>query len=580
VSSLHALVSRPARAVLALALYAALGAATVAIVRRDPEFALAGGSDGTLAAELAAGLLLIAGALATRGHRMGEARFAALLVVAALAWPLGEWAIPGAGAAFTAGLLLYAAWPPLLALAALRGPDERPLTQPAILVLACAFVTSIGVLGIASAAVFDPRAQGCLQCPPNRLLISGDASTWHDLGQAGLTLSALWIAAFAALSATRLVRASPARRRVAAPMLVPAVAALVLFGIDALHGRDRGFTSNDPTDRALWAGEIAALALVAAGVAWGPVRTRRARSALARLVVDLGASRTPGGLRGLLAATLDDPSLELVHGVDDGEGWIDADGHAVTVSAGPEREVTRIVGADRGVSALVHRRGLLDDPALTAEIAVAARLGLEHERLRATQRAHLEALRTSRARIVATADAERRRLEHDLHDGAQQRLVTLAIGVRLARRRHTAGDAPLDEELANAEQELQTAVAELRELAHGLFPAALDEEGLAAAIEVLAEHEPRLLPGALPGERYAPQIESAAYFVVAEALQLARTGDVNVGAHRRDGRLVVELRAASAFAQLPISLEDRVGALGGAVTADAHHVRAELPCVW
>jgi signal transduction histidine kinase len=581
VRSLPALVGRTASAwgILAPALYVVIGVATVAIVRGDPKFALAGGSAWALAAELGAGLLLIAAALAAPGARAGHARFAGLVIVAALAWPLQEWAVPAAASGlFTAGLLLHAAWPPLLGAAALRGPDERPLSRSAVLVLACAFTTSIGVLGAGSAAFFDPRAQGCLECPRNRVLIAGDANTWHDLGQAGLTLSAVWIAGFAALAVTRLVRASPARRRVAAPVLVPTVAALVLFGIDALHGRPRGFLSNDPTDRALWAGEIAALALVAAGVAWGPVRTRRARSALARLVVDLGASPAPGGLRGLLAGTLDDPALELVHGVEDGGGWIDADGHTVTVSTGPEREVTRIVGGDRGVSAVLHRRGLLDDPALTAEIARAARLALDHERLHATRRAHLEALRTSRARIVATADAERRRLEHDLHDGAQQRLVTLAIGVRLARRHHAADDPELDAELATAEHELQAVVGELRELAHGLFPAALDEEGLAAAIEGLAEHEPRLVPGTLPRERCPPHIESAAYFLVREALRLAPAGDVNVDAHRRNGRLVVELRAESAFAGLSVRVEDRVGAVGGTISSNADHIRAELPC--
>jgi signal transduction histidine kinase len=579
VRSLRGLVIRPPSVwrVVAPALYVALGAATAAIARGDPQYALAGGSTTALAAELTAGLLLLAAALATRGPPVARPRYVPLLILAALTWPLQEWAVPAAGVLFTAGLLLYAAWPPLLTAAALRGPDERPLSRPALVLLACAVTTSIGVLGVASAAVFDPQAQGCLQCPPNRLLIAGDAGTWHDLGRAGLTLSAAWTAAFAALVLARLWRASPARRGVAAPVLVPTAAAVVLFGIDALHGRDRGFLSNDPTDRALWAGEIAALSLVAAGVAWGPIRTWRARSALARLVVDLGAAPAPGGLQGLLAATLDDPALELVHGVDG--GWIDAEGRAVTVSAASDREVTRIVGGDRGVSAIVHRRGLLDDPALTTEIARAARLALEHERLHATRRAHLDALRTSRARIVATADGERRRLEHDLHDGAQQRLVTLAIGVRLARRHHGADDAALEGELAAAESELQSAVAELRELAHGLFPAALDEEGLAAAIEVLAEHEPRLTPGTVPGGRYAPQIESAAYFLVGEALRLAPTGAVHVDAHHGDERLIVELRAASPFAALPVRVEDRIGAVGGTFTADAHHLRAELPCV-
>ena len=230
-------------------------------------------------------------------------------------------------------------------------------------------------------------------------------------------------------------------------------------------------------------------------------------------------------LRGLLAETLDDASLELVHGMDGGATWIDADGRGVIVVAGSGSRGHPHRRRRPGVSAVVHRSGLLDDPALAAGIGVAGRLALEHERLHATQRARLAALRSSRARIVEAADAERRRLERDLHDGAQQRIVTLAIGVRLARRRHAADDPVLDEELAAVERELQAAVADLRDLAHGLLPAALDEEGLAAAIEGLAEQEHRLVPGILHGGRCAPQSESAAYFLVSEALRLAPTGD-------------------------------------------------------
>src|SRR5439155_16733348 len=103
----------------------------------------------------------------------------------------------------------------------------------------------------------------------------------------GLALSAAWAAGFAALAAARLARSSPARRRLAAPVLIPSVAAVALFATDALHGLQRGFLANDHTDRALWAGEIAAPMLVAVGVAWGRVNARRTRSALARLVVEL-----------------------------------------------------------------------------------------------------------------------------------------------------------------------------------------------------------------------------------------------------------------------------------------------------
>ena len=576
---LHALVTAPVRGVLAPALYLALGAATVAIVRGEPQFALAGDSATALAVELVAGGLLIAAALAAWRPGSGGAGFAALLVLTALAWPLREWAIPGAGAAFTAGLVLYAAWPALLAAAALRGPDQRSLSRPARLVVASALAASLGVLGLASAAVFDPRAEGCRECPPNRLLVAGASTIRSDLGRVGLGLSAAWAAAFAALAAVRLARTSPARRRLAAPALVPAAVAVALFGTDALHGVARGFVSNDPTDRALWTGEIAALGLVAAGVAWGRVRStartlgaRPARGRPGRLALRPADCASCSPRRSATRRSSSSTTLEAAKA-----GSTPTAAPAI-VAHGTDREVTPIMAGGRGVSAVVHRRGLLDDPALTAEIAVAARLALEHERLRATQRAHLAALRASRARIVATADAERRRLERDLHDGAQQRLVTLAIGVRLARRRHTADDPGLDRELAAAERELHVAVAELREVAHGLFPAALEEEGLAAAVQALAEREPRLVPGALPATRFPPQVESAAYFLVDEALRLAGDADVAVDAESRDGRLVVDL-SASTFAPLPVRVEDRVGAVGGTVIADRARVRAELPCV-
>jgi len=571
----HTLIDPRVHRALPAAAYLLLAAATVAIVRTGPEFALAGGSGLTLAAELVAGGLLIAAAVLV--WRSG-ALFPWLLAAAALAWPLAEWNTPAAGQAFTTGLVLYAAWPPLLTAAALRGPDERRLDRSAAVVLLLAFATTVGVLGIASTLVFDARAEGCLKCPANHLLVADSERARHVLGQWGLALSASWAVGFGVLAVARLASSSPARRRLTAPVLVPSTAAVALFATDALHGLQRGFLSNDAADRALWKAQIAALVLVAAGAAWGRVRVHRTRSALARLVVELGASPSPGGLQERLATTLGDPSLELLHCLDGGVRWVYADGHAATLTVGHGREVTRITAAGRGLSAVVHRRGLLDDPALIREIAVSVRLALDHERLRASRRAQLDDLRRSRSRIVATADAERRRLERDLHDGAQQRLVTLAIGVRLARRRLAVADPALDGELAAGEEELQAALDALRELAHGLFPAALEEEGLTAAIEALAEAQPRLVPVVLPDERCAPPVESAAYFLIGEVLRLASAGDVSVDASDRDGRLIIELTGARKFAPLPLRVEDRVGAVGGTVVGDATHVRAELPC--
>ena len=129
-----------------------------------------------------AAALLIAAAIAT--WRAGV-MFPVLLAAAALAWLAAEWNTPGAGPAFTAGLVLYAAWPPLLAAAALRGLDERPLGRPAAILVAVAFVSCVGMLGLASAAVFDPEAQGCVQCPTNLLLVADAPGLGHELGRAG-----------------------------------------------------------------------------------------------------------------------------------------------------------------------------------------------------------------------------------------------------------------------------------------------------------------------------------------------------------------------------------------------------------
>jgi signal transduction histidine kinase len=551
----------------------AAAAVTVAVVRDDPANSLAGDSVLVLTAEVAAGLLLVAAGLAARA----PSGFRALLAACGIAWLIGEWNSPGAGAAFSAGLVLYAAWPPLLAHAALRH-GELSLSRPAIALLAVAYADSLLLLGAGSALFFDPVEHGCLDCPTNRLLVAAHPQAVHDLGRAGLLVAAAWSTGVVVLVLARLARATSARRWVELPILLPAAAAIALFGARTLHGSERGFVSNDPTDRVLWAAQLAALVLVAAGAAWARVRARRMRDRLARLVVDLGQSPPPGGLRDQLASALGDASLQLLHARDDDPGWVDGDGRPAELPHDPGRQVTRLRAGGRELSAVVHRPGLLEEPAMAAELADAARLALEHERLGAIRRAQLESLRASRGRVVATADAERRSLERDLHDGAQQRLATLAIAIRLARRQLAFGDQRLDAELGAAEEGLREALAQLRELAHGLIPAVLAHEGLKPAVEALADRSSRLVVGELPGERFAAPVESAAYFVVAESLRRAGDGDVAVSARREDGRLLLALAAAGGIAGTITDLEDRVGAVGGTLMVSAHDVRAEMPC--
>jgi signal transduction histidine kinase len=168
------------------------------------------------------------------------------------------------------------------------------------------------------------------------------------------------------------------------------------------------------------------------------------------------------------------------------------------------------------VAVLVHDPALLDDPQLVESVQATAGLVLENERLAAEVRSQLAEVRASRGRIVAAADAERRRIERNLHDGAQQRLVTLSLTLGLEA---SSVDTAAAKILSQAQDEVEEAITELRELARGIHPTLLRDEGLQAAVEALARRAP--LPVTVHGavrNRLSEQVELAAYFVIAEAL--------------------------------------------------------------
>jgi signal transduction histidine kinase len=297
----------------------------------------------------------------------------------------------------------------------------------------------------------------------------------------------------------------------------------------------------------------------------------------------------------MLARSLGDPGLEVAYPLADPGRLVDATGTAVDPVKRDGRAATSLARQGQTVAVLFHRPGLLDDPAVVDEVAAAARLALDNERLQAEVLAQLEELRASRARIVTTGDAERRRLERDLHDGAQQRLVGLALALRLARARLGAGaDPDLKALLDRADERLSVAIGELRELAHGIYPAALTEEGLAAAVEALAEHTSTPITVIhMPQERFPGPVETAAYFVIAETTgymaTLAAATSVTLDVRHYGDRLVVEVTENGAgkpdreLEAMLTDLTDRIGALdgqlhvghipGGGVT-----IRAEMPC--
>jgi signal transduction histidine kinase len=376
----------------------------------------------------------------------------------------------------------------------------------------------------------------------------------------------------------RLASSSRAQRLLVAPVVGPGCVGVALVAVDAAHSWRRGFLSNDPVDRRLWLLEALALLLVVAGVIWQRIAARRFRGAVARVVVELADSARPGALRDALATTLGDPDLELFH-ADDG-GWIDGKGRARPIDEpGSQRAATELIRDGRVVAALVHRRGLLDDPARVSELERTAGLALEHERLHAKLQAQLVALRASRAQIVAVGDAERRRLERDLHDGAQQALAGLAMSLGLARA--SATDLARAERMGAAQDPVRAALAELRAMAHRISPAALQDAGLAAALDVLAEWAPQVEIAHVPVERFDASVESAAYFAVA-AIASTVSGRIVIDAHHTDGTLIVDVGLTERPGEL-LEIEDRIAALDGRLLVDnvadgGVVVRVALPC--
>jgi signal transduction histidine kinase len=554
------------------ALGVAVGVFALDVARDDPAYWFAGGSTLAGAALLTAGWTLIACGLAFWWRRP-ESRFGPLLAAAGFAWFAPELNNPGVDStvAFTIGLTLGVACPALVGHAVLVYPRGSLSSRVERCAVALAYGGAVVVLGVLPALFNDPAAHACGPCPRNLALIADRTSTAEDIAHAALYLGVVWALALSALAAVRLRRGSPSARPVLAAGIVYLASIAATFAVSL----ERGFLANGAFERRLWFVQSAALVALVASVGWGWVRARRARSAVARLVLDLSQSPSPGGLRDVLAAMVGDPELVLAYPLGSSGRHVDARGRPVVFSARQQR--TPLTRDGRPVAVIGHEPGVLDDEQLVDEVTAAARLGLENERLQAEVQAQLEELRASRARIVQAGDAERKRLERDLHDGAQQRLVGVALSLRLLRSQH-----PSVSSLEEAAEELRVASSELRELAHGIFPAVLADEGLAAAIEALAEDgRVPIRVGRLPERRFEATVESAAYTVVAEAVRSGTSGLAVRGEHA-GGTLALEVEADSDEGFDVLGLQDRIGALDGRleVANEGGHVRilAELPC--
>ncbi len=437
------------------------------------------------------------------------------------------------------------------------------------------------------------RAEDCSFCLTNPYYIPG--TSWLNAPFGAVASYGTVVAAVLVLGifAWHWARASTPTRRAmnpavwtALPVFAQAVAGL-LYNIGVIPNQ---------VQSVLKPIEWLTFAILPVGLLIGVLRTRLGRAAVSDLVVELSRLQVTGSLRDSLARALGDPSVELALALPDGS-YVDSDGRNVTLPvSGSGRAVTAIESDGKPLAALIHDPAVdEEDPGLDEAAGSAARLALEKEQLQAEVRASLEEVRASRVRIQQAADSERRRLERDIHDGAQQRLVALGVTLRLARDRAASrGDQALVGDLDGAAGQLKQALSEIRDLAQGIHPAVLSRAGIGPALRVLAEVSP--IPVEIkdsPPGRYSDDVEATVYFVVSEALANAakhsgaKRIDVSV---RRDGaRLLVDVRDDGLGGATPtdgsglLGMTDRVAVLGGVVnvaspTGAGTLVHAEIPC--
>jgi signal transduction histidine kinase len=346
--------------------------------------------------------------------------------------------------------------------------------------------------------------------------------------------------------------------------------------------------------RALGWAALAAFGAVPLAVLAGILRSRLARASVAVLVRDLETAGTPGALRDALRRALGDPTLRLAYWVPETRRFVDIRGRPFELPWEGSNQVATMVDREgRRIAAIVHDASLRDAPELLEAVTSAAGLALENGRLHAELQAHVDDLRESRARIVAAGDAERRRLERNLHDGAQQRLVSIALHLRLIESKiHTDPNAAA-QYVVQVGEELNEALKELRELARGIHPAILSDRGLGPALEAVAARSPVPVKLSAPVERMPAPVEAAIYYVVSEALanvaKYAQASNVTVEVARADGHAVVAV-ADDGVGGADVGggsglrgLGDRVAALDGSLNVDSAplggtRIHAVIPC--
>ena len=456
----------------------------------------------------------------------------------------------------------------------LEGRFERSL-------IAAAYVTAIG-LGLVRMTFGGFGPNNLLEFFPN----PGAAQAVVRVQL--LAVSASCLAGVGVLVIRRRRTGRPLRRSLA--LLLDAFAVgLVMIAVLFL-----GYFFNSTAVQELrWAARVT-LGIAPVAFLIGLLHDRLARSTVGDLFVELRTDPAPADLRDALARALRDPSLTLGYWLPDFATYADLDGRTVELPEQDGRRTTTLIDHDgTHVAALVHDAALQEEPELLHAVTAAAAIALENGRLHAELQARLEELRGSRARIVDAGQTERKRLERNLHDGAQQRLIALSLELGLLEEA-SRDDPDVRKRLDQARREIATSLDELRAVARGLHPAVVSGHGLEVALEQLAARGP--VPVRLKveiGDRLPERLEVAAFYVVSESLanigKHAHATSATVEVARNDGNVVIEViddgigGADTERGTGLRGLADRVEALEGRLriwspTNGGTRLRAEIPC--
>jgi len=527
-----------------------------------------------IAADLAlAWALIVASVVVLERPRWQRARWLLAATAFALLGADLEWA--NSHVLWTLGFVLEGVFAAFLIQLVLTFPEGRFWSPLARVTIVGAYAVTVG--GQLVGALVAPDARGLLSVA-SQPDVAQAIDRVQELSGVGLAVVVL----FLVLQHARIAR-GPARRAQGPLLLAAVLTALVsLVWLGSVIAGDGHVPTLETVARAV-------AVTLPAGIVGGIVWSRLRRSEASELVVEL-RTEAAATMRERLARALGDPTLEVAYRLGDGR-YVDAAGRPVELPHGADRAVTGVTARGEEIAALVHDPALLDEPALVESVRATAALVLENERLAAEVRSQLAEVRASRGRIVAAGDAERRRIERDLHDGAQQRLVTLSVAFGLEASRADAAAADL---LSRAQDEVEQTIAELRELARGIHPTLLRDEGLPAAVEALARRAP--LPVTVQSnvrDQLPDPVELAAYFVVSEAL-------TNVVKHASGTEAAVLLERDETTLHLVVTddgvggaritpgsglagLRDRVEALDATLTVESEAgegttVCADFPC--